>query len=45
MGDFVEEILKEVAVNRHDLVVLGAYGHKRPKFLRLISDEALNLPA
>lgn len=42
-GDFVEEILKDVAVNRHDLVVLGAYGHKRPKYLRLISDEALNL--
>lgn len=43
VGDFVEEILKDVAVNRHDLVVLGAYGHKRPKYLRLISDEALNL--
>ncbi|HMK34793.1 MAG TPA: universal stress protein [Desulfomonilaceae bacterium] len=42
-GDFVEEILKAVAVNRHDLVVLGAYGHKRPKYLKLISDEALNL--
>jgi nucleotide-binding universal stress UspA family protein len=42
-GDFVEEILKEVAVNRHDLVVLGAYGHNRPKYLKLISDEALNL--
>lgn len=42
-GDFVEEILKDVAVNRHDLIVLGAYGHTRPKYLRLISDEALNL--
>jgi len=42
-GDFVEEILKDVAVNRYDLVVLGAYGHKRPKYLKLISDEALNL--
>jgi nucleotide-binding universal stress UspA family protein len=42
-GDFVEEILKDVAVNRHDLVVLGAYGHRRPKYLKLISDEALNL--
>ncbi len=42
-GEFVEEILKDVAVNRYDLVVLGAYGHKRPKYMRLISDEALNL--
>jgi hypothetical protein len=23
--------------------VLGAYGHKRPKYLKVISDEALNL--
>jgi nucleotide-binding universal stress UspA family protein len=42
-GEFVEEILKEVAVRRYDLVVLGAYGHKRPKYLKLISDDALNL--
>ncbi|MBI5248607.1 MAG: universal stress protein [Desulfomonile tiedjei] len=42
-GDFVEEILKDVAVNRHDLIVMGAYGHKRPKYLQLISDEAHNL--
>jgi nucleotide-binding universal stress UspA family protein len=42
-GEFVEEILKEVAVHRYDLVVLGAYGHRRPKRLGLISDEALNL--
>jgi len=42
-GDFVEEILKDVAVNRYDLIVLGAYGHRRPKYLKLISDEALNL--
>jgi nucleotide-binding universal stress UspA family protein len=42
-GDFVEEILKDVAVHRYDLVVLGAYGHTRPKYFKLISDEALNL--
>jgi len=42
-GDFVEEILKAVAVERYDLLVLGAYGHKRPKYLKMISDEALNL--
>ncbi|MGQ9688202.1 MAG: universal stress protein [Desulfobaccales bacterium] len=42
-GDFEEEILKEVAVGRYDLVVLGAYGHKHPKYLPVISDEALNL--
>ena len=42
-GDFVDEILKAVAVERYDLLVLGAYGHKRPKYLKLISDEALNL--
>ena len=42
-GDFTDEILKEVATGRYDLVVLGAYGHKRPKYLSLISDEALNI--
>ncbi len=42
-GDFVEEILKDVAINRYDLVVLGAHGHNRPRYLDLISDEALNL--
>jgi nucleotide-binding universal stress UspA family protein len=42
-GDFVDEILKAVAVERYDLLVLGAYGHKRPKYLQMISDEALNL--
>jgi nucleotide-binding universal stress UspA family protein len=42
-GDFVDEILKAVAVERYDLVVLGAYGHKRPKYLKVLSDEALNL--
>jgi nucleotide-binding universal stress UspA family protein len=42
-GDFVEEILKNVAVHRYDLVVLGAYGHNKPRYLKLISDDALNL--
>ncbi len=42
-GDFVEEILKDVAVHRYDLVILGAYSLHRPKYLTLISDEALNL--
>ncbi len=42
-GDFVDEILKAVAVERYDLLVLGAYGHQRPKVLKIISDEALNL--
>lgn len=42
-GDFEEEVLKEVAVGRYDLVVLGAYGHRLPKYLPVISDEALNL--
>jgi hypothetical protein len=23
--------------------VLGAYGHKKPRYMRIISDEALNL--
>lgn len=44
-GDFVDEILKAVAVERYDLLVLGAYGHQRPKYLKIISDEALNLVA
>jgi len=42
-GDFVDEVLREVKTAPYDLVVLGAYGHSRPKLLRLISDEALNL--
>lgn len=42
-GDFEEEVLKEVAVGRYDLVVLGAYGHRHPRYLPIISDEALNL--
>lgn len=42
-GDFVDEILKEVATGRYDLIVLGAYGYKRPRYMRLISDEALNI--
>jgi nucleotide-binding universal stress UspA family protein len=42
-GDFVDEILKAVAVERYDLLTLGAYGHQRPKFLKVLSDEALNL--
>ncbi|RJR35172.1 MAG: universal stress protein [Deltaproteobacteria bacterium] len=43
IGDFEEEILKEVAVGRYDLVVLGAYGHRHPRYLPVISDEALDL--
>jgi len=42
-GDFVDEILKAVAMERYDLLVLGAYAHKRPKYLKMIRDEALNL--
>ncbi|MFZ3047498.1 MAG: universal stress protein [Desulfatirhabdiaceae bacterium] len=42
-GNFTDEIVKEVATARYDLIVLGAYGHNRPKYLSLISDEALNI--
>lgn len=42
-GDFVEEILKDVARSRYDLLVLGAYGSDTSKYLRMLSDEALNL--
>ncbi len=42
-GDFVDQILKAVAVERYDLLVLGAYGRRRPKYLKMISDEALDL--
>jgi nucleotide-binding universal stress UspA family protein len=42
-GDFVEEILKDVARSRYDLLVLGAYGDEKGTFLRMLSDEALNL--
>lgn len=42
-GDFVDEILKAVAVERYDLLVLGAYEPKLPKYSKVISDEVLNL--
>ena len=42
-GEYVDEVLKEVKSFPYDLVILGAYGHTRPKFLGAISDEALNL--
>lgn len=42
-GDFVDEVLKDVRGSLYDLIVLGAYAHNRPKYRRLISDEALNL--
>jgi len=42
-GRYEEEILREVNSLPYDLVVLGAYGHTRPRILKLISDDALNL--
>ena len=42
-GDFVDETLREVLAGDYDLVVLGAYGHERPQYLKVISDEALHL--
>ena len=42
-GYFEEEVLKEVTVGRYDLVVLGAFGHHLPRYLPVISNEALNL--
>jgi nucleotide-binding universal stress UspA family protein len=42
-GDFTDEVLKDVAIERYDLLVLGAYGHQSPRYLKVISDEALNL--
>jgi nucleotide-binding universal stress UspA family protein len=42
-GDFVDETLREVLAGDYDLVVLGAYGHERSKYLKVISDEALHL--
>lgn len=42
-GDFVDETIKEIMNEDYDLVVLGAYGHHRPKYLQMISDEALTL--
>ena len=42
-GDFVDEVLKAVAVERYDLLVLGAYEYKLPKYSKVISDEVLNL--
>lgn len=42
-GEFVDEILKEASSGDYDLIVMGAYGRNRPKFLQVISDEALNL--
>lgn len=42
-GEYVDEVLKEVKSFPYDLIILGAYGHTRPKFLRALSDEALNV--
>jgi nucleotide-binding universal stress UspA family protein len=42
-GDYVEETLRELISGDYDLVVLGAYGHERPKMIKAISDEALTL--
>ncbi|MGO9570488.1 MAG: universal stress protein [Desulfomonilaceae bacterium] len=42
-GDYVDEVIREVKSAPYDLVILGAYGHGKPKLLRMISDEALNL--
>jgi len=42
-GEYVDEVLQEVKSSPYDLVILGAYGHGKPKLLRMISDEALNL--
>jgi nucleotide-binding universal stress UspA family protein len=42
-GEYVDEVLREVKNSPYDLVVLGAYGHSKPKLLQMISDEALNL--
>ncbi len=42
-GEYVDEVLKEVKSFPYDLVILGAYGHRRPKLFQAISDEALNV--
>ncbi len=42
-GEFVEETLREIVEGGYDLVVLGAYGHERPQYLKVISDEALQI--
>ncbi len=42
-GDFVDEILKAVAIERYDLLVLGAYEYKLPRYSKVSSDEVLNL--
>jgi nucleotide-binding universal stress UspA family protein len=41
-GDFVEEVLKAVAIERYDLLVLGAY-EPNSKYLKGRSDEVLEL--
>jgi nucleotide-binding universal stress UspA family protein len=42
-GNFLEETLREIEDGDYDLVVLGAYGHEKPKALKMISDEALSI--
>jgi nucleotide-binding universal stress UspA family protein len=42
-GDFVEEILKAVAIERYDLLVLGAFEYNLPKYAKVMSDEVLDL--
>ena len=40
-GEFVEEVLKAVAIERYDLLVLAAYEPELPKNLKVMSDEVL----
>jgi nucleotide-binding universal stress UspA family protein len=42
-GDFVDEIIKAVAIERYDLLVLGAFDHQLPKYSKVMSEEVLNL--
>ena len=39
----MEEILKAVAIERYDLLVLAGYEPNPPKNLKVISDEVLEL--
>ena len=42
-GDFTEETLKEIQIGDYDLVVIGAYGYKKPKHLKLLCDETIHI--
>jgi hypothetical protein len=39
----VDEVLKAVAIERYDFLILGAYEYQLPKYSKVLTDEVLEL--